>query len=425
MLEGLHTQATAATQATYKKRKKRRCLRRRNGFCSLDSWKSPASREMDRDVLTGTGPAFLRATLAWRAFGFEIFKNFWRSHGRRQITSKADHRVLAVLLKPVCAPTPSAAETTEYLGAAFIMAKRKAGDDKQPSKTKMDIDGDESGSDDDIDMLDVDFSFQSPDAEVDFHGLKTLLRQLFDVDNQLLDLSALTDLMLHQSHIGTTVKCEGDEGEGSLSDPYAFISILSLTAHQEAQCIKDLRSYLVDRCQAAKATGKLSPSDIKSLLGHSGSQVGLLLNERFINMPHQVIPPLYRMLADEISEAATSTTDSPNPWKFTHYLILSKVYTEVDSQLDNEDSQLSKKPKKSKGSLEIFYFHPEDEVLAKHAEATVYFEYSKQNDEGASDAKRAFQEAGVKPMGCLMLIDQQMFAQAVKAVETYLGGEAQ
>ena len=78
MLEGLHTQATAATQATYKKRKKRRCLRRRNGFCSLDSWKSPASREMDRDVMTGTGPAFLRATLAWRAFGFEIFKNFWR-----------------------------------------------------------------------------------------------------------------------------------------------------------------------------------------------------------------------------------------------------------------------------------------------------------------------------------------------------------
>lgn len=46
-------------------------------------------------------------------------------------------------------------------------------------------------------MLDVDFEFFDPQP-IDFHGLKTLLRQLLDVDHQLFDLSALADLILSQ-----------------------------------------------------------------------------------------------------------------------------------------------------------------------------------------------------------------------------------
>ena len=35
----------------------------------------------------------------------------------------------------------------------------------------------------------------------------------------------------------------------------------------------------------------------------SPSQVGLILCERLVNMPVQVIPPMYRMLTDEIKWA--------------------------------------------------------------------------------------------------------------------------
>lgn len=76
-------------------------------------------------------------------------------------------------------------------------------------------------------MLDVEFEWFDPQPQFDFHGIKTLLRQLFDADAQLFDLSALTDLILSQPLLGSTVKVEGNE-----TDPYAFLTVLSLYEHR-------------------------------------------------------------------------------------------------------------------------------------------------------------------------------------------------
>ena len=77
------------------------------------------------------------------------------------------------------------------------------------------------------DMLDVEFEWFDPQPEHDFHGLKTLLRQLFDVDAQLLDLSTLVNTILAQPLLGSTVKVEGNE-----TDPYAFLTVLNLYEHK-------------------------------------------------------------------------------------------------------------------------------------------------------------------------------------------------
>lgn len=79
----------------------------------------------------------------------------------------------------------------------------------------------------DTDMLDIDFEWFDPQPHVDFHGIKTLLRQLFDADAQLFDLSALTDVILAQPLLGSTVKVDGNE-----TDPYAFLSVLNLHEHK-------------------------------------------------------------------------------------------------------------------------------------------------------------------------------------------------
>lgn len=76
-------------------------------------------------------------------------------------------------------------------------------------------------------MVDVDFEWFDPEPEVDFHGLKNLLRQLFDTDNQLFDLSELVDLILSQPKLGSTVKVDGKE-----SDPFAFLTVLNLQQHK-------------------------------------------------------------------------------------------------------------------------------------------------------------------------------------------------
>lgn len=75
-------------------------------------------------------------------------------------------------------------------------------------------------------MVNVDFEWFDP-SPIDFHGMKTLLRQLFDNDAQLFDMSALVDLVLSQPELGSTVKVDGKE-----SDPYAFLTVLNLQEHQ-------------------------------------------------------------------------------------------------------------------------------------------------------------------------------------------------
>lgn len=254
----------------------------------------------------------------------------------------------------------------------------------------------------------MDFEYFDPNPEIDFHGLKALLRQLFDSDNQLFDLSELADMILAQPMLGSTIKCEGME-----SDPYAFLSVLNLRTHAAKTIVQTLQNYLLSKAA--------STPQLKSALSSGDAQVGLLLTERFINMPHQVVPPMYTMLQEEISWA----NEEKEPYEFTHYLILSKTYTEVASALDEQEDRPQKKKKASAAAAEEFYFHPEDEVLKKFAVASCGFDYEKQGEEGSSDSKRAFQELGVKPRGLLMLIEASQFAEAVKAVGEYLGATAE
>ncbi|KAF1919984.1 p21-C-terminal region-binding protein-domain-containing protein [Ampelomyces quisqualis] len=295
------------------------------------------------------------------------------------------------------------------------MAKRKSKADPEdlpdaPSKPAQQND-DGSGSDEDMDMVNVDFEWFDPQPAVDFHGLKTLLRQLLDVDAQLFDLSELTDLILSQPTLGSTVKVDGNE-----TDPYAFLTVLNLQTHKDKKVIRDLTNYLENKSASIPALRPLLDPTAPS------SQVGLILTERFINMPHEIVPPMYTMLVEEISWALSEN----EPYAFTHYLVLSKCYSEIASSLPGTDAPRGKKARKSRGEDgdgEEFYFHPEDEKLHEYALGWASFEYDTPVDEGASDAKRAFQELGVKPKGHLMLIEAGRFEEAVGGVVTFLGGQ--
>ncbi|KMU74603.1 bcp1 [Coccidioides immitis RMSCC 3703] len=67
---------------------------------------------------------------------------------------------------------------------------------KRKQLKKGDVDPEEAGravdksSEEDTEIVNVEFEWFDPQPAVDFHGLKVLLRQLFDSDAQLFDLSA-------------------------------------------------------------------------------------------------------------------------------------------------------------------------------------------------------------------------------------------
>lgn len=255
-------------------------------------------------------------------------------------------------------------------------------------------------------MVNVDFEWFNFKSEVDFHGTKSLLRQLLDVDHQFFDLSALADLILSQPTVGSTVKVDGEE-----TDPYAFLTILNLHEHREKKIVTDLAQYILEKSKSSSDLSTLGP-----ILSSPNAQVGLILAERLINVPSEISPPMYSMLIDEIEAAV----EDKEPYEFTHYLIISKNYREIASTLDQEDAPKTKKNKGGKASKEVFYFHPEDEVLQKHALLSGSYEYTKDEGDGMADSKRAFSDLGIKPQGSMMLIEASKFQGAVKAISEYL-----
>ncbi|KAJ6119591.1 Protein bcp1 [Penicillium sp. IBT 18751x] len=262
-------------------------------------------------------------------------------------------------------------------------------------------------SDDDVEMVNVDFEWFDPQPAIDFHGLKNLLRQLFDNDAQMFDLSALADLILSQPTLGSTVKTDGNE-----SDPYAFLTVLNLQEHKDKPVIQELTKYI-----KTKAAANPALSALHELISQTPvPPIGLILTERVINMPSEVIPPMYNMLLEEMAWAIQDN----EPYNFSHYVIISKNYQEVESKLDLEEARPQKKKKKAGENAQQFFFHPEDEVLQRNAVCSGTLEYTHQQDDGHSDSKRAFQEVGIRTNGSLTLIDGSKFEAAVKAVTEYL-----
>ncbi|CAG8474436.1 7375_t:CDS:2 [Dentiscutata heterogama] len=277
------------------------------------------------------------------------------------------------------------------------MGKRKANKNEDPiDSATMDVseedteDSDEGVSDGeenshlDEEIVDIDFDFFDP-KPIDFHSIKNLIIQLFSTDAELFNISELTELIIDQPLLGTTVKVDGAD-----SDPYAVLT--------EKKCIQDLIKYLLDKTKPDQTLNEKLDTLLKK---DSTNHVGLILSERLINMPVQIVPPMYKMLQEEIQWAV----DDNEPYNFEWYLVLSKTYQEVMSTLDDESSQSKKqKKKKAKSEPTIFYFHPEDEIIERNAEYQLNFNFTKQPS--VSDSKRAFSNFGIAPSMKLFLFNR-------------------
>uniref|UniRef100_I1KRT3 Protein BCCIP homolog n=1 Tax=Glycine max TaxID=3847 RepID=I1KRT3_SOYBN len=182
-------------------------------------------------------------------------------------------------------------------------------------------------SDEDFDgVVQADFSFFDPKPN-DFHGAKTLLQTY--LDDQEWDLSAFVDLILAQTTVGSVVKIEDDEDEGL----FALVTALNLYRYREHKCIATVKDFLLHKVRQEKSVH----DQLKLLLGEQAHDVGLLVSQRMVNLPPQLLPPLYDALFDEVSWAT-----------------------------EDELKNVEQKRKQSNGSDEaIIYIKLEDEIFHK------------------------------------------------------------
>ncbi|KAI9246132.1 p21-C-terminal region-binding protein-domain-containing protein [Sporodiniella umbellata] len=278
--------------------------------------------------------------------------------------------------------------------------KRKAApeEDDQPLKKVATVHSDDEDSDDGLqEIIDVDFDFYNPD-EIDFHALKKLLKQLFSSDAELINLGDLADILIEENHVGTTVKVDDQQ-----SDPYGILSVINLQAQKSKQGVSQLCQYLLGKCP--KKNEKLSLV-VDSILNRE--QVGWVVSERFVNMPVEIMPPMYAMLQEETKKAV----EQSEPYKFEWYMFISKTYKEVNSTADEENEETAQKL----ANDETFYFQSEDEIIAKYAEHQFDFKFTNSDKEQAADSRRAFSDFGIEPARKLLFVHHSKFDSLVEEI---------
>ncbi|CAL9067241.1 protein BCCIP homolog isoform X1 [Musa acuminata AAA Group] len=208
-----------------------------------------------------------------------------------------------------------------------------------------------------LDMMQADFGFFDPKPG-DFNGVKLLLRNYLD-DKQW-DLSGFVDLILEQTTVGTVVKLdehdEAGDGNGDGDDdagPFALISALNLGRYEGHKCMKEFKEYLLQVCPDEGLRKRLKP-----FLEERVTDVGLLVSQRFVNCPYQLVPPLYDALFDEVSWA---TEDEPTKelqdfFRFKYYLLVTRIF-------EDKNANQRKAKVNCDSSDPIIYIKPEDEIF--------------------------------------------------------------
>ncbi|KAK8684885.1 hypothetical protein V6N13_040899 [Hibiscus sabdariffa] len=120
------------------------------------------------------------------------------------------------------------------------------------------------------------------------------------------------------------------------------------------KCITELKEFLLSICLEKDKIGNL-----RSLLGDKAHDVGLLVSQRVVNLPPELLPHLYDALFDEI---AWATEDEPteelrNSFWFKFYIVVSKIYKHKNASQKRSSST-------DEGDAFI-YVKPEEEILHK------------------------------------------------------------
>lgn len=248
-------------------------------------------------------------------------------------------------------------------------------------------------------VINVAFEARPPNSS-DFHGVKRLLQQLF-VKSLNEELSELADLIVLQDFVGCVLKQiedengsdDSDSDEGGDDNVYALNTVINISEHQNLACVEKINSFLIATC---KANFKTEPDRMKKLLEDPTKQVGLMLTERFINIPSKVALPSYRSLRNDIEKAVANK----KKFRFTNLILISKTYKLKSGQLGED----------------LHYSNPEEELFSEICEFSYIYSVADQRDtltEGEWDDDGDFEA-----LRKVMVFDASALSHMISKLET-------
>uniref|UniRef100_A0A4W6F6K0 Protein BCCIP homolog n=1 Tax=Lates calcarifer TaxID=8187 RepID=A0A4W6F6K0_LATCA len=244
----------------------------------------------------------------------------------------------------------------------------------------------------------------------DFNGIKKLLQQLFLKAH--VNTSEMTDIIIQQNHVGSVIKQAEVPEDSDDDDPdevFGFITMLNLTERkvtpQGVQCVEEVKELIVDQCE--KNSTHAVTEQLEQILNDTSKPVGLLLSERFINVPPQIALPLHKQLQEEIAEAQRTNKPSGR----CHYcLMISKTCKEATKSIPARGGA----PKE-----EYMFVNAEEEFF--YEQAIMKFHYSVQEEaDSCLSGRWSFNDVPMKPFRTVMLIPADKMPAIMDKLKEYL-----
>lgn len=209
----------------------------------------------------------------------------------------------------------------------------------------------------------VTFDFLEPDLTF-ASNIYSLLQKTFSFFNG--DTYNLVELICKQQEFGIFLSVQEDEtGQESKEiememekskDIYALLSIIKLASMDSLSFTNEIQKTICNQC---------SPENLPKILKLFDGQceLGLLVNERVINLPYLVVPSVYDELMKDrefISNCPDYTPEELQCYSYQYlvYFIKSQDLLSKDTVTENQTS--------NKINEKLFY-KQEDKLLIKHA----------------------------------------------------------
>jgi len=298
--------------------------------------------------------------------------------------------------------------------------EQPSSEDDEEYETDEDVDGEEEEEEEDDAMgfeMNVNFDAQTA-TDTDFHGIKRLLQQLFLKAN--IDLSAVTDVILGQNHVGSVIKQapldeeeeEDDEMEtDNVEEVFGISTVINLTQRltdesktspsEGDKAIKQMVDLLVDKSD--KHGGPVQTKSLKEFLTDKEKHTGWLLNERFVNIPPQISLPLYDSLRDEMHSACAKG----QKFKFDHFLLISKA--------------LKAKGGKKKDQDAIIFTNGEEELFQEESAFQFAFSVADQQADAETISEAEDGETSYESWRVVMIIPAEKMEVVAKKMTDILG----
>ncbi|KAM4635886.1 BRCA2 and CDKN1A-interacting protein [Discoglossus pictus] len=280
------------------------------------------------------------------------------------------------------------------------------GDDSEEEDSD-DIEDDDSEQEEAINQeVNVDFEAHTI-SDLDHDGIKKLLKQLFLKAH--VSISELADLLIQQNHIGSVIK-QAESQEDSEDDDddnedhvFGFISLLNLTERKGTPCAEQIIELLLSHCE--KNCGQSTVEQFDKVLNDNSKPVGLLLSERFINVPAQIALPMHQQLQKELLEA--QQTNKPCG-KCYYYILISKTFVEA--------AKITTGPQ---GKEELMFANAEEEFF--YEKALLKYNYPVQEESDTQLGGRwSFDDVPMKPFRTVMLIPADRMNSIMDKLKEYL-----